>query len=335
MSFSSEAIRALAVLCTAGASFAAFALEPVRIGLVRSASAAPLYIAVAAGHFKDEAVDPQLRFFATDEAVSQAAAAGQLDLGLVNLSAPFYATAAARGFKLIASQASDQTGFPMYAFLIGKKPRKAGFAARDLLNQRIGMPGIDAGPNYALFSLETRFGLDPAAIELVRLKTPALELSALSHGQIDAVLLPFPTALRSVHKGCFVLPLSDLVQWQAAAVFTTVQTIAAKRPLIERFMRAYQHGTGEYQVNFLQYDDGGDFIPGPRHDEYEAVISRQSRVPVALLAKTKTYCDRRANLDAADIQKQVKFWQDQGRLDKGIDAAALLDLSFIGEEVIH
>jgi len=34
----------------------------------------------------------------------------------------------------------------------------------------------------------------------------------------------------------------------------------------------------------------------------------------------------------ADIEKQVKFWQDQGRLDRRIAAADLLDLSFIGEE---
>ena len=52
------------------------------------------------------------------------------------------------------------------------------------------------------------------------------------------------------------------------------------------------------------------------------------------LAITKTYCDRRANLDVTDISKQVHFWQDQGRLDKHIVAADLLDLSFIGEETI-
>ena len=53
-----------------------------------------------------------------------------------------------------------------------------------------------------------------------------------------------------------------------------------------------------------------------------------------MLAVTKTYCDRRANLDVADIEKQVRFWQDQGRLSKSIAAADLLDLSFIGEEAV-
>jgi hypothetical protein len=51
------------------------------------------------------------------------------------------------------------------------------------------------------------------------------------------------------------------------------------------------------------------------------------------LARTKSYCDRRANLDVADIEKQVRFWQNRGRMDKGIAAADLLDLSFIGEDI--
>jgi len=52
------------------------------------------------------------------------------------------------------------------------------------------------------------------------------------------------------------------------------------------------------------------------------------------LAVTKTYCDRRANLDVADIEKQVRFWQDRARLSTSIAAADLLDLSFIGDEAI-
>jgi NitT/TauT family transport system substrate-binding protein len=147
-------------------------------------------------------------------------------------------------------------------------------------------------------------------------------------------VLPFATALQSTSKGSRLLPLSDFAQWQQGVVFTTAKNIAANRDLIERFMRAYQRGTAEYQLNFLHYDDGGDFIPGPKYDRYLDAISREVKISPVMLAITKTYCDRRANLDVADISKQVHFWQDQGRLDKRIVAADLLDLSFIGEETI-
>jgi NitT/TauT family transport system substrate-binding protein len=126
--------------------------------------------------------------------------------------------------------------------------------------------------------------------------------------------------------------LSDLVLSQQGVVFTAGGTITTRRDLVERFMRAYQRGTVDYQLNFLHYDDAGDFIPGPHTDAYLELIARQAHVSAGLLAMTKTYCDRRGNLDVADIRKQVKFWQDRGRLDRGIAAADLLDLSFIGEE---
>jgi NitT/TauT family transport system substrate-binding protein len=166
------------------------------------------------------------------------------------------------------------------------------------------------------------------------LKSPAGELGALSRGDVDAALLPFATALHSASRREPLLPLSDFAQWQQGVVFTTAKNIVTRRNLIDRFMRAYQRGTADYQLNFLSYDDGGDFIPGPHYDKYLDLIARQVQISSDMLAITKTYCDRRANLDVTDIKKQVQFWQNQGRLDKRVAAVALLDLSFIGEETI-
>ena len=108
--------------------------------------------------------------------------------------------------------------------------------------------------------------------------------------------------------------------------------IAIKRDLVERFMRAYQRGTADYALNFLQYDDGGDSTPGPRYAKYLELIARQTHVSPKVLAMTKTCCDRRANLDSGDIGAQVQFWESKGRLDKRITAADLIDLSFIRNE---
>jgi NitT/TauT family transport system substrate-binding protein len=312
---------------------AAAQLQPVRIGLVREASAGPLYIAVAAGRFQAEGLDPQVRFLETEASVSAAVASGQIDIGLSPLSAAFYRYAAGHGFKMIASQASDQSGFPMYALLIGSKGREAGLSdIRGLPGARIGIAETEPGAYYGLFSIASRFGLPSDRIKVVWSESASRELKALSRGDIDAALLPFATAIQSAGKGDVLLRLSDFTVWQQAVVFTAAGNIAARRSLVERFMRAYQHGAADYQLNFLHYDDAGDFIPGPQYDAYLGLIAREAHVPAGLLAMTRTYCDRRANLDVADIRRQVKFWQDQGRLDRDIAAADLLDLSFVGEE---
>lgn len=306
---------------------------PVHIGLTREASAAPLLIAVDAGYFKLEGLDPQLTFFDGDAAVSAAVASGKIDLGLAALSAAFYRYAAAHRFKVIASRSGDQTGFPMYALLISKDAHAAGFSGvRSLSNARIGVADAESIEYYGLYSIASRFKLDAGSIKATVFKSRAGELSALSRGDIDAAILPFATALHAARNGRALLRLSDFAQWQQGVVFTSAQKIATDRTLTERFMRAYQRGTAEYALNFLGYDDGGDFIPGPHYDRYLDSIARQVNISSATLARTKTYCDRRANLDVADIERQVQFWQIRGRIEKSVVAADLLDLSFIGEE---
>src|ERR1700722_2614152 len=295
---------------------------PVRIGLTREASAAPLLVAIAAGYFRPEGLNPQLAFLDNDASVSAAVASGKVDIGMAALSAAFYRYAAAHRFKIIASRSSDQTGFPMYAFLITKEARAAGFSGvRGLPNVRIGVADADSGEYYGLYRIASRFELDSGSIRTTVLKSPEGELSALSRREIEAVILPFATALHAARQGRSLLRLSDFAQWQQGVVFASAQKIATDRTLIEKFMRAYQRGTAEYALNFLSYDDGGDFIPGAPSDRYLDLIARQVFVSSNTLARTKTYCDRRANLDVADIEKQVRFWQNRGRIDKSIMAA--------------
>jgi NitT/TauT family transport system substrate-binding protein len=323
----------LLLYCSALSPAIAADPAPVRIALTRQASTAPLLIAVDAGYFKTEGLDPQLTFFDSDAAVSAAVASGKVDLGLAALSAAFYRHASAHRFKIVASRSSDQTSFPMYALLISKDAHAAGFSGvRSLADARIGVADADSIEYYGLYSIVSRFKLEAGSIKTTVFKLPAAELSALSRGDIDAAILPFATALHAARNGRSLLRLSDFAEWQQGVVFTSARKIATDRILMERFMRAYQRGTAEYALNFLSYDDGGDFIPGPHYDRYLDLIARQVNILPATLARTKTYCDRRANLDVTDIGKQVQFWQSRGRVDKSVVAGDLLDLSFIGEE---
>ena len=328
------AVRAgLLGLAVAAVAAAAPHAEPLRVGLVRSASAGPLYIAAAEGFFSAEGLDGSLRFLGSQAAVTAAVARGELDVGVAELRGSFYTDAAAHRLKIIASLAIDQAGFPLHVLLIGAPARRAGLAGvRDLPGRRIGLGDADSGARYGLAAAATRFGVDPASILLRVLPGPARALDSLARGEIDAALVPAAVATGQVRGGEALLRLSDFAVSQQSVVFTAAQTIEQRRALLERFMHAYQRGTAAYHFNFLQYDDGGDFIPGPAYARYAGEIARQAGVSAAVLAATRSYCDRRGSLDAGDLDRQVKFWQDQGKLDRNVSAGTLVDLSFIGEE---
>ena len=310
--------------------------QPVPIGLVHSAASASLYIGVANGYFTDEGLDAQLNFFNADAPVRKAVSEGKLNYGVATLNASFFDYAAKHRLTIIASQVSDQTGYPATALLISKKAYDAGFrTVKDFPNRRIGMTTADSGVRYRLARIASRYRLPSDAIKLVWLETPAREMAALSRGQVDAVTLPFTTALQvySSGKGQYIIRLSDLTEWQQGVVFTRAQFIEANRPSVEKFIRAYQRSAAEYDLTFQQRDDEGTVLPGPHFRDYLMLIASQARLPPELLQYALPYCDHLARLDTIDIENQLKFWQGEGMVAKGITSAKLLDLSLIDPHI--
>jgi NitT/TauT family transport system substrate-binding protein len=327
----------LAALIAAGTLSAAAAdLVPIRIGLVPTIESGPLYIAAVNDYFKEEGLDAELKFFDSDAQLRRAAAAGKVDVALADLDTALFADAAKHGFKFIASQASDQSGYPTDALLIGKKAHDAGFrGVKDLPGKRIAMTAPGSGEQYSLMRIAHRYGLDPHDLKLVWLRTPAREIAALSRGEVDAAALPFSTVLKlhDAGKRGGVIRLSDLAQRQRGVVFARAEAIEADRSRIEKFMRAYRRGVAEYDLTFQQRGDEGDVLPGPRFAEYLRLIAQRTKLSPDLLKYALVYCDHLARLDLTDIDRQLAFWQSQGMVDKRVAAADLLDLGFIGEHI--
>jgi ABC-type nitrate/sulfonate/bicarbonate transport system substrate-binding protein len=70
------------------------------------------FIGLANGYFAEEGLEAKLDFFDTDRAVEKAVAGGKLDIGVASLTGSFFNYAANHRLKIIASQVSDQTGYP-------------------------------------------------------------------------------------------------------------------------------------------------------------------------------------------------------------------------------
>ena len=326
-------VAALIALCLILASAPAGAAERLRVGLTRTPGAGPLLIA-AKNYFADEGVDARLVFLPSDALVAKDVASGDLDIGLAELDAAFFAVAAAQHLVLLASAFSDQAGYPANALLIG--PKASGLrTVRDLPGKRIGMTAPGVGVRYSLQRVALRYRIDPAAIQTVWLKTDAGELAALARGEIDAAMLPFAMALtsRQSGKGASLMRLSDLNQWQEGVVFARRDTIEARRPAIAAFIRAYQRGAADYDLTFQQRGDEGHVLPGPYYADYLKLIGDQANLSPALLEQTLRYCDHLARLDATDVARQLAFWQDLGLVDKRVAPGDLIDVSFIGEPI--
>src|SRR5690349_13452686 len=84
--------------------------ERVRVGLTHTPGAAALFIA-AERYFAGQGLEARIEFLASDALVTKRVAAGELDIGLAELDAPFFDTAVKHSLVLFASEFSDQTGY--------------------------------------------------------------------------------------------------------------------------------------------------------------------------------------------------------------------------------
>jgi len=318
------------VLGLAGAArAAAAALDAVRIGIVRSPAAAVMLIAAEQGYFRDAGLEARIEFLPSEASIAEAVATRKLDIGAATLTGSFFKYAYRHGLKLIAPETADHTGFPVDALLISRTARDAGFrGVRDLPGRRIAGLQPDSASRYGLAKIGERFHVDLRDTRMVWSGTAARALEALHGGMVDAVILPYRDATRAANKGEALLRLSDFAVWEETAVFTSGDTIRTQHRLLERFMEAYQRGTAEYAANFLESDDGGDQIPGPRYSRYMELLARETHIEPAMLAADRRYVDRRGRLDAEELARQVKFWQQEGWLPRGATASDLMDVSF-------
>jgi NitT/TauT family transport system substrate-binding protein len=324
-----------AVLAASTLSAATAELVPIRIGLVPTIESGPFYIAVANRYFKEQGLDAQAKFFDTEAQLRRAAAAGKVDVALADLDAALFADAAKHGFKFIASQASDQSGYPTDAVLIGKNAHDVGFrSVKDLPGKRIAMTAPGSGEQYSLMRIAHRYGLDPRDLKLVWLKTPAQEIAALSRGDVDAATLPFTTVLKlyDAGKGRGVIRLSDLAQRQRGVVFVRAEAIEADRSRVEKFVRAYRRGVAEYAAALLRHDRFAKRVLDAQSRAAAAIVARYVYPDIstgaAIVEASAPFIDPKARIDVADIERQLAWYQARGFVDKTLQARDIVDPSF-------
>jgi len=285
---------------------------------------------VSGHHFAGSGIEVVLTGFANDAAVEKAVADGRAEFGAARLDGAFFAYAAAHGLKIIAPEYSDEAGYPATVLLVSKAAHDAGLrGARSLANRRIGMTAPDTAARFEFMQVARRYGIAPDAIELVWLGTEAKQLSALADGSVDAVAVPFATALelRREGKGAAVIRLSDYAEAQEGVVFTRAETIRTKRAEVETFMHAYLAAVADYDLTFQQREDGGGVLPGAHFQDYLTAIAGQAGIPRALLAYALPYCDHLARLNVDDLGRQLLFWQYAGLVPADVTLSAVVDLS--------
>jgi NitT/TauT family transport system substrate-binding protein len=333
-----RAVRTLCALAVVLAASPAPAQEKVAVGVLRFVSSGALFVAVERGHFKQEGLDVDLKFFDAAQPIAVAVVTGDVDFGLTAFTAGLFNLAGKGGLKVIAAQAKEERGYQGNAILASNAAWDNGLRkVEDLEGRSLGITQVGSSFHYQVGQIARLKSFDLKRVDLKPLQSLPNMMAALKGNQVDAIIIAPHLARQLLAAGEAKLLgwYSDFDEYQFGALFTSPKLIAGKRATAERFVRAYQKGAGEFAAALLKRDDSGNRKFDAASHEVAGLIAKHvypgqpAERAVSLVEASTFFVDSQARLNVGDIHDQVAWYKSQGMVDAAVDPKALMDLSFI------
>ena len=326
MKWSARLALAFLLMLVAAAPARAEQSLKATIGVLRLSSSAPVFIAQDKGYFRDEGLAIELKFFDAAQPVAVATTAGDVDFGITAFTAGLYNLAGKGMLKVIAGMSRDKPGYPLIGYFASNKAYAAGLKTpKDLAGKRIAVTQVGSSFHYALGLLADKYGFRLSEVKVVPLQSLSNAAAALKGETVDAALLPISTARPLVESdGAKLLGwVGDETPWQVGAVFASPKTLADKA-LVTKQLAALTRADREYHDVILATVKDGKAELNDRTRPLLEIIARYTNLPVEQVVGNCAYVDPDGKLDVKNVDGQIKWLQEQGFVDKGLDADAII-----------
>ncbi len=197
----------------------------------------PLWIAVDAGLFREQGLDPELLLIESGTAATQALVAGESPLA--NVGAAAVLGAMVEGFDGVFVQAVVQVP-PLAIF-----SRDAVATPEDLRGGRLAVTRFGSSTDVVGRILLRGWGLEPERdVAVLQMGSVSEQLAALERGAADAAVLSDPTSLRAAKLGYRQLvDAAELgIPYMHLGTVVPRGVLAARPDLVRRYILGYQAG---------------------------------------------------------------------------------------------
>jgi len=307
----------------------------VKIGALKLSSSAPLFIGVDKGFFKEYGIEPELVFFQAAAPIPTALATGQIEVGATGITAALYnIVLGGEQIWLVADKGREWPGYPLTGIVVQKELYEGGLRQiADLKGKRVGITTLGSTFHYSLGNILEKSGLKLEDVRVVPLQTMPAAIEALKGKQVDAILLPqpFPGTAEAQGFGKILFWAGDLHPWQTVAVFYS-RKFAADRQRAVAFMKGYVKASRYYFDAVLVQKDGRP-APGANYDEVVRITAKYTEARPEVIRLGFPFQDRNARLLVTDIERQMKWWTDNGFMKRTVALKGIVDTSFVEEAV--
>jgi len=324
---------ALLILLAVAAGGLARGEEPLKakVGVLRLSSSAPVFIAQDKGYFRDAGLDVELKFFDAAQPIAVATTSGDVDFGVTAFTAGLYNLAGKGTLKVIGGMSREKAGYPLIGYFASNNAYAGGLKTpKDLAGKRVAVTQIGSSFHYSLGLLADKYGFRLADVKIVPLQSLSNAAAALKGETVDAALLPVSTARKLMDDGGakFLGWVGDETPWQLGAVFASPKTLA-NRMLVTKFLAVLARADREYHDVILASVRDGKAEIDDKTKPLLDIIAKYTNLPVEQVVGNCAYIDPDGKLDVGNVDNQIKWLQEQGFVDKGFGADAIIDKDFV------
>jgi len=302
-----------------------------KVGVLRLSSSAPVFIAQDKGYFRDAGIEIELRFFDAAQPIAVATTSGDIDIGITAFTAGLYNLAGKGTLKVIGGMSREKAGYPLIGYFASNQAYANGLKTpKDLAGKRVAVTQTGSSFHYSLGLLADKYGFKLSDVKIVPLQSLSNAAAALKGETVDAALLPVSTARKLIDDGGAKLLgwVGDETPWQLGAIFASPKTLTNK-PLVTKLLAALARADREYHdVILASIKDGKADITDTTKPLLE-IIAKYTNLPVEQVVGNCAYIDADGKLDVRNVDNQIKWMQEQGFVDKGFDAEAIIARDYV------
>ena len=315
-------------------AMAAHAQDSIKIGLLRLASHSPSIIAEGKGYFAKQDLKVEFVVFQAAQPMAVAIASGDVDFGVTAVSASLLNLAEKDVVRIIGGALTEAPGIDGQKILVSQAAYDAGVTSPAKLKGRsFGVTTAGSSFHYMAHKIADKEGFARSDLSIKPLQKVPAVIAALKSGQIDAWSI-VPNIAAGLTKGGEVKVLgnvSDYIDgYQVTTIFTSKKNVTERRPLVQRFLTAFEQGVDTYNAALVQKslpEAETDAIVGMVH---QYVYSDQPIDKAAPRIKAGAMLvSPQGELNLASVKDQLAWFQSEGMVSKDLKIEQVVDTSFV------
>ena len=328
-------LTAAALVAALGIAEAAAAADnKLSVGALRFTSHSGGFIALENGHFKNEGLDVEFRFFQAAAPTAVALAGGDVDFAIAGVTGGYMNLAAKGAIKAVGGVLHEHKDVDGMAIMASMKAYEAGFTKPEQLKGKsLAMTQSGSTFHYMGAVLAEKFGYSIKDITVRPLHKVGAMIGAFKSGQVDAMLMVPHIAkpLARAGAGKIIGWLRDYrPDYQITVLLSSTKNIEEKPELVKKFLRAYSQGIADFnRVMLNQSKDPAATEAMVKLIHKYVYTSRPYAKAAPSIKAGAMYLNPGASLDLKSIEHQLKWHQSQGFVPKTVTMDQIVDTSFV------